>query len=225
MKILLVEDEKDLSRALVAILKHENYTVNAAYDGKEALKEIRSGTYDGVVLDIMIPFIDGIEVLKTARAEGISTPILLLTAKSEIEDRVTGLDTGADDYLTKPFASKELLARVRAMLRRKTETVSTVLSYGNITLDPGRLELSAPLGAIKLPNKEYQIMEMLISSPATIVSQDKLIDKIWGADNENTQNVVWVYISYLRRKLQNIGADVEIHASRNVGYALEKIEK
>ena len=222
MKILLVEDEKDLSRALTAILKHENYTVCAVYDGKEALDEIRGGSYDGIILDIMIPIIDGIKVLETIRNEGISTPVLLLTAKSEIEDRVTGLDAGADDYLTKPFASKELLARIRAMLRRKSDSVVSSLSFGNVTLNPQRFELAAPGGAIRLPNKEYQIMELLMSSPAVIVPQEKFIDKIWGADNENTQNVVWVYISYLRKKLANIGADIEIHASRNVGYSLEK---
>ena len=222
MNILLVEDEKDLSRALVALLGHENYAVKAVYDGREALKEMRCGTYDAVILDIMIPYIDGIEVLTTARGEGICTPVLFLTAKSEIEDRVLGLDSGADDYLTKPFASKELLARIRAMLRRNTDTVVTTLSYGNVKLDPKRLELSAPAGTVKLPNKEYQIMEMLMAAPGTIVPQEKVTNKVWGDEGENTQNVVWVYISYLRRKLESIGADIEIHASRNVGYSIEK---
>lgn len=224
MRILLVEDEKDLSRALVAILKHENYSVDAVYDGKEALTSLRTGIYDGVILDIMIPHIDGITLLKTARSEGISVPILLLTAKSEVEDRVIGLDAGADDYLTKPFASKELLARVRAMLRRRSDTVVSTLTFGNVTLDPSRFELTAPGGTVRLPNKEYQIMQLLLETPEVIVSQDKFFEKIWGGDTESAQNVVWVYISYLRKKLIGIGADVEIKAFRNVGYSLEKTE-
>jgi DNA-binding response OmpR family regulator len=225
MRLLLVEDEKDLSRALTAILKHENYSVDAVYDGEEALLSIRSGIYDGIILDIMIPKIDGLSVLRTIRAEENATPVLLLTAKSEVEDRVLGLDAGADDYLTKPFASKELLARIRAMLRRKTETVSTLLKFGNTTLDAQRFELSVNESSVRLPNKEFQIMELLMQTPNVIIPQEKLLEKIWGQESENVQNVVWVYVSYLRKKLLGIGSDIEINSHRNVGYSLERREK
>lgn len=191
MRLLLVEDEKDLSRALTAIFKHENYSVDAVYDGEEALGAIRSDIYDGIILDIMIPKIDGITVLKTVRSEGNATPILLLTAKSEVEDRVIGLDAGADDYLTKPFASKELLARVRAMLRRRTDSVNTLLKFGNLSLDSQRFEISVGDNVIRLPNKEFQIMELLMQTPNVIIPQEKLLEKIWGQDTENVQNVVW----------------------------------
>jgi len=223
MKLLLAEDERDLSKALVTILKHNNYSVEAVYDGEEALDYITNDSYDGIILDIMMPKMDGITVLKTIRQIGISTPVLLLTAKSEIDDRVDGLDAGADDYLTKPFATRELLARIRAMTRRKEEALTTNLSFGNITLNPSNFELSTENASVRLANKEYQMMEMLISNHNTLISTERFMEKIWGYDSEAEINVVWVYISYLRKKLTDIKANVCIKASRGVGYSLEEV--
>ncbi|HAZ91204.1 MAG TPA: DNA-binding response regulator [Eubacterium sp.] len=221
MKLLLAEDEKELSRALVAILKHNNYSVDAVYNGLDALDYIMNDDYDGVILDIMMPKLDGISVLRKIRQKKKNVPVLLLTAKSEIDDRVEGLDSGADDYLTKPFATKELLARIRAMTRRKEEVSGTVLEFGNIKLDTTSYELSSDKGSVRLANKEYQMMEMMIRNHNILISTEKFMDKIWGYDSEAEINVVWVYISYLRKKLNDIGADVCIKASRGVGYTLE----
>ena len=221
MRLLLAEDEKALSDALVALLKHANYTVDAVYDGEAALDYLDTGVYDGAVLDIMMPKKDGIEVLKTARARGCTVPILLLTAKSEIDDKVLGLDAGADDYLTKPFAVKELLARIRVMTRRKSESGDNVLRFGNAELDVGTFELKSGDKSVRLANKEFQMLQMLMASPGQIISADRFMDKIWGWDSETELNVVWVYISYLRRKLENVGANVRIVAVRGSGYTLE----
>lgn len=222
MRLLLAEDEKELSDALVAILKHANYTVDAVYDGEEALDYLDTGVYDGVILDIMMPKKDGITVLKTARSRGMTLPILLLTAKSEIDDKVLGLDAGADDYLTKPFSMKELLARIRVMTRRRTESTDNLLSFGNLTLDTATFELKCGENSLRLANKEFQMLQMLMVSPGQIISTEKFMDKIWGWDSETELNVVWVYISYLRKKLQTLGADVKITAVRGSGYTLEK---
>ncbi|MCR5484477.1 MAG: response regulator transcription factor [Clostridiales bacterium] len=222
MKLLLAEDERELSRALVAILKHNNYSVDAVYNGEDALDYILNDAYDGVILDIMMPKMDGITVLKKVREQNNNVPVLMLTAKAEVDDRVTGLDSGADDYLTKPFATKELLARIRAMTRRKDETVLDCREFGNIRLDPTTYELSAPGGSVRLANKEYQMMEMLITNRNMLISSDKFMDRIWGYDSETESNVVWVYISYLRRKLASIGANVGIKAVRGVGYTIEE---
>ena len=222
MKLLLAEDEKDLSKALVTILKHSNYSVDAVYDGKEALDFIMAEEYDGIILDIMMPKMDGLTVLKTIRQGGNTTPVLLLTAKSEIDDRVDGLDAGADDYLTKPFATRELLARIRAMTRRREETVVTKMSYGNILLNPSTYELETEYGKVRLANKEYQMMEMLIINHNKLISTERFMEKIWGYDSESEINVVWVYISYLRKKLTEIKANVYIKATRGVGYSLEE---
>lgn len=222
MRLLLAEDEKELSDALVAILKHANYTVDAVYNGEDAIEYLRTGVYDGAILDIMMPKKDGIEVLKTARREGLTLPILLLTAKSEIDDRVTGLDAGADDYLTKPFATKELLARIRVMTRRKAQTSGNELVFGNIRLDTATFELKNGEKQVRLANKEFQMLQMLMASPGQIISTERFMDKIWGWDSETELNVVWVYISYLRRKLESVDADVKIAAIRNSGYTLEK---
>lgn len=222
MRLLLAEDEKELSDALVAILKHANYTVDAVYDGEEALDYLDTGVYDGVILDIMMPKKDGITVLKTARSRGMTLPILLLTAKSEIDDKVLGLDAGADDYLTKPFSMKELLARIRVMTRRRTESTDNLLSFGNLTLDTATFELRSGENSLRLANKEFQMLQMLMVSPGQIISTEKFMDKIWGWDSETELNVVWVYISYLRKKLQTLGADVKITAVRGSGYTLEK---
>ncbi|MBQ7522080.1 MAG: response regulator transcription factor [Clostridia bacterium] len=224
MRILLAEDEKELSRALVAILKHNNYSVDAVYNGQDALDYIDTGLYDGVVLDIMMPKVNGITVLQTIRKQGNSVPVILLTAKSEIDDRVLGLDSGADDYLTKPFSTKELLARIRAMTRRKTETTHSVLTFGNICLDRTTFELSSPSNTIKLANKEFQMLEMLMTTPSKIISNEVFMEKIWGYDSDTDLSVVWVYISYLRKKLASLNADIQIKATRNRGYSLEMMK-
>jgi DNA-binding response OmpR family regulator len=221
MRLLLVEDEIELSNALAAVLRRSNYSVDAVYDGQDALDYLMTGNYDGAVLDIMLPKMDGITVLKKVRASGNSVPVLLLTAKTEIDDRVKGLDSGADDYLTKPFAMKELLARIRAMTRRQTETTDSILKFGNVRLDRITFQLSTPKDSLRLANKEFQMMEMLMVSPGQIISADQFMEKIWGFDSETEQNVVWVYISYLRKKLTALEADVAIRASRGLGYTLE----
>jgi DNA-binding response OmpR family regulator len=221
MRLLLVEDEIELSNALAAVLRRSNYSVDAVYDGQDALDYLMTGNYDGAILDIMLPKMDGITVLKKVRAAGNSVPVLLLTAKTEIDDRVNGLDSGADDYLTKPFAMKELLARIRAMTRRQTETTDSILKFGNVQLDRITFQLSTPKDSLRLANKEFQMMEMLMVSPGQIISADQFMEKIWGFDSETEQNVVWVYISYLRKKLTALEADVAIRASRGLGYTLE----
>lgn len=221
MRILLAEDEKALSRAIIKILSKNNYSADAVYDGAEALSYLESGSYDAAILDIMMPKMDGITVLKRIRAQGNQIPVLMLTAKTEIEDRVNGLDSGANDYLTKPFDSRELLARIRSMTRGKTEAGSK-LAVGNIVLDRASFELSSPAGSFRLANKEYQMMEYLMANPHRILSTEMFMERIWGYDNEAGINVVWVYISYLRKKLSALNADVQIKSSRNAGYSLEK---
>lgn len=222
MRLLLAEDEKDLSKALVAVLKHNNYSVDAVYNGLDAYDYIIGAEYDGIILDIMMPGLDGLTVLERIRAKGIQTPVLLLTAKTQIEDRITGLDTGADDYLTKPFAMGELLARIRAMTRRKAEYAPNVLKVGNVVLDRERFVIKNENGGEqKLGNKEFQVLEMLMLNRNILISTERLMEKIWGFDSEAEISVVWVYISYLRKKLAAVGADVEIKASRGVGYTLE----
>ena len=200
MRLLLAEDEKELAKALAVILRHNNYSVDTVHNGEDALCYLENGDYDGAILDIMMPKLDGLSVLRRIREKGNCLPVLILTAKSDIDDRVEGLDAGADDYLTKPFAMKELLARVRAMLRRRTESVDTT----------------------RLTNKEFQMLEMLINADGGIISVERFMDKIWGYDSETEQNVVWVYVSYLRKKLAALGSSVAIEAHRNLGYSLEK---
>lgn len=223
MKLLLAEDEKELSNAIVAILKHNNYSVDAVYDGEDALCYLQNGDYDGAILDIMMPKLDGLSVLRQIRAEGNNIPVLILTARSETDDLVEGLDCGADDYLTKPYSSKELLARIRAMLRRRSSEVSdSVLRFGNTSLNTSSFELSGPLTTLRLASKEFQMMQMLISHPGQLISSERFMEKIWGYDSETEINVVWVYISYLRKKLTAIGSDIRITAVRNSGYTVEK---
>lgn len=222
VRLLLAEDEKELSNALVAILKHNNYSVDAVGNGQDALDYLAAENYDGAILDIMMPKVDGITVLKKVRDNGNKIPILMLTAKSEIDDRVVGLDSGADDYLTKPFATKELLARVRAMTRRQADVTGVVLSLGNITLDRSTFELASSGGGFRLANKEFQMLEMLMANPGQLIQTERFMEKIWGFDSEAEINVVWVYISYLRKKLAAIGADVAIKVARNIGYTLEE---
>ena len=222
MRLLLAEDEKELSRALTTILKHNNFSVDAVENGEDALSYLLDSEYDGAIIDIMMPKLDGLSVVRALRKSHNHTPVLLLTAKSEIDDRVLGLDAGADDYLTKPFATKELLARIRAITRRKNTAVVNVLTYGNISLNPSTYELSSPKAFFRLANKEYQIMEMLLSNPKMLISSERFMEKIWGYDSECEINVVWVYISYLRKKLNALEASLEIKATRGVGYSLEE---
>jgi len=223
MRLLLADDEKELSNALVAILKHSSYTVDAVYNGLDALDYALTGKYDGIILDIMMPDLDGTEVLKRLRSREISTPVLFLTAKSEVDDRIKGLDLGADDYLTKPFDMGELLARIRAMLRRKSDFSPVNLTCGNLTLDRTGYELFTPKhNKIRLAGREFQMMEMLMSSPGRIISVDTFMSRIW-ADGEADVNVVWVYISNLRKKILSLDATCVIKASRGVGYSINEI--
>lgn len=221
MRLLLAEDEPSLSRALVTILEHGGYSVDAVYNGQDALDYLDTQLYDGAILDIMMPRVDGLTVLRELRGRGNRLPVLMLTAKAEVDDRVLGLDSGADDYLTKPFNMKELLARVRAMLRRQTGAADNTLSVGDLSLESGALTLVAPAGKLPLTAKEYQIMEMLMRNPAQIIPTERLMDKIWGYDTDTDISVVWTYISYLRKKLKMLHSDVSIRGVRNVGYTLE----
>ena len=221
MKLLLAEDEPALSRALKHILEKNRYCVDAVFDGRAALDYLENGDYDGVILDVMMPRLDGIAVLKTIRAQGNPVPVLMLTAKAEIDDKVLGLDSGANDYLTKPFDTKELLARIRAMTRGRQE-VDASLHMGNITLNRGNFELSSPKGSVRLANKEYQMMELLLANQRQLISVERFLEKIWGWESEAESNVVWVYISGLRKKLAALDASVSIKAVRNAGYLLEE---
>jgi len=222
MRILLAEDERPLARAILKIFEKNNYSADAVYNGKDALLYLSTENYDVAVLDIMMPEMDGIEVLKRIREQGNCIPILMLTAKAEIDDKVLGLDSGANDYLTKPFDTKELLARIRAITRRTAATDSK-LHLGNITLDRATFELSSPHGSYRLANKEFQMLEMLISNPRCLISTEKLMEKIWGYNSDAEINVVWVYVSYLRKKLIALNANVQIRAQRNAGYLLEEL--
>ena len=217
MRILLAEDERDLSRALVALLQKNKYSVDLACDGEEALKLFESGTYDCAILDIMMPKVDGLTVLKTIRQQGSRLPVIILTAKTELDDMIEGLDSGADDYLTKPFSVKELLARIRAITRRATESSSSVLSFEGLSLNRANYMLSTKDGEIRLTSKEYQMMEMLLSGAQKVVSTNTFMEKIWGFNTDTDISVVWVYVSYLRTKLKKLKAQVEIKAMRNEG--------
>ena len=221
MRLLYAEDEKSLARAVSTILRKNNYSVDVVYDGQAALDYLETENYDGAILDVMMPGADGFEVLRRMRARGDSTPVLLLTAKSEIDDRVAGLDSGANDYLTKPFDMKELLARIRAMTRVLSVQPDKTISFGQVTLDCASYDLRGPGGSTKLAGKEFQMMEMLMRNPRRLVSTEAFMDRIWGYDSEAELNIVWVYISTLRKKLKGIDADIEIKAQRGLGYYLE----
>ena len=221
MRLLYAEDEKSLARAVSTILVKNNYSVDVVYDGQAALDYLATENYDGAILDVMMPGADGFEVLRRMRARGDSTPVLLLTAKSEIDDRVAGLDSGANDYLTKPFDMKELLARIRAMTRLLSVQPDKTISFGAVTLDCASYDLTGPGGSTKLAGKEFQMMEMLMRNPRKLVSTEAFMDRIWGYDSEAELNIVWVYISTLRKKLKGIDADIEIKAQRGLGYYLE----
>lgn len=221
MRILLAEDEESLARALSKIFEKNHYSVDAVHNGEDALLYLQSGNYDVAVLDIMMPKMDGITVLRKLRAQGDPLPVLLLTAMAETDDKVLGLDSGANYYLTKPFDTKELLAAIRAITRVQTE-VDNKLTFGNITLDRATFELASPTGSFRLANKEFQMMDVFMSNPRHLISAERLMEKIWGFDSEAEINVVWVYISYLRKKLAALQANIVIKASRNAGYSLEE---
>lgn len=221
MRILLAEDERSLSRAVIALLERNNYSADAVYDGEEALAYLEAGNYDALILDLMMPKVDGMTVLRRLREAGNPIPVLILTAKSEVDDKVLGLDTGANDYLTKPFSTQELMARIRAMTRSQTGQISSRLTFGNITLDQTTFELSSPTGSFRLANKEFQMMELLLRNPKQLIPSERFLERIWGYDSDVELNVVWVYISYLRKKLTALRANIQIKVTRNVEYSLE----
>lgn len=219
MKILLAEDTRDMNHVLTAALTHEGYDVDSAFDGEEALNFVRTNGYDAMVLDIMMPKKDGLQVLKELREENIVTPVLLLTAKAEVDDRVNGLDAGADDYLTKPFAMKELLARVRAMTRRKTEYAAKKLQYGDFSLDDEKFELSCE-NSVRLSVKEFELLQALILNQNHGVSTQYLLEHVWAGAEEAGPDTVWLYISYLRGKLRSVASNVEIEGERGSSFRL-----
>ncbi len=222
MRLLLAEDEKELANALAAVLKHNKYSIDVVYNGADAYDWAQAAEYDGIILDIMMPKMSGLEALEALSKQGGTVPILLLTAKGEIEDRVTGLDMGADDYLPKPFAMKELLARIRAMTRRKSEFSANILDFEGLTLNRENFELAYKSQSLRLGNKEFQMMEMLMRNSGQFISAEQFMGKIWGFEAEAEVSVVWVYLSYLRKKLQNLEAPIVIRAARGIGYKLEK---
>ena len=222
MRLLIAEDDRDISKALTALFEHNNYSVDTVHNGNDAYDFCMEGNYDGVVLDIMMPGMDGLEVLRSIRAGGIKTPVLLLTARSDIEDRVNGLDAGADDYLPKPFAASELLARVRAMLRRRENYQTDVLEFEGMTLDLSTFELSFHGTTFRLVSREFQMLQLLMQSPGVVISTEQFMERIWGWDSDVEVSIVWVYISNLRKKFDKLGAPVTIKAVRGVGYCLEK---
>lgn len=223
MKLLLVEDEKQLSEALTQILIKNKYSVDAVYDGEDGLSYGLTDIYDVIILDIMLPKLNGLQALRQLRKDGISTPVLLLTAKGQIEDRVTGLDCGADDYLVKPFAPEELLARLRALTRRKGEVINNnILEFGDISLNLSTYDLEGNNTSLRLTSKEFEILNYFMQRPKSVVSKDDLITKIWGYDSEAEHNNIEVYISFLRKKLAHIESKVNIVTLRGVGYRLEE---
>lgn len=221
MKLLFAEDEFSLSEAVVDILTYHNYQVDAVYDGADALAYARAEQYDGIILDVMMPKLTGFQVLEQLRREGFRTPVLLLTAKSEVDDRILGLDLGADDYMPKPFHMGELLARVRAMLRRRETFTPDILTYGDIALSPHNYQLTCGERSVTLPKLEYLLMETLMLNQGLYLSSEELLTKVWGYDTDAELGSVWVYISYLRKRLQTVNSTVEICAKRGVGYTLE----
>ena len=223
MRLLLADDEKELTRALEAVLKHNNYSVDVVNNGADAMDYALSENYDALILDIMMPKKSGLEVVSELRKRGIGIPVLLLTARSEVEQRIEGLDAGADDYLTKPFVMGELLARVRALTRRREAYMPDLLSYEGMTLNTATFELQGPGGSFRLGSKEFQMLEMLMSHPGNIISADQFMERIWGYDSEAEINVVWTYLSYLRKKVAALKVPVQIRAIRKAGYRLERL--
>lgn len=221
MRILIVEDEVSLSNVLSEILQKKNYVTDAVYDGVSGLDYALTDAYDVIILDVMLPKMNGIEMLNELRRQGNSTPVLMLTAKSEIEDKIEGLDCGADDYVTKPFETAELLARIRAVSRRKEVFVADSRVFDDLTLDTDTLKISTQSGSIKISLKESQILEILMLNPRQIISKEQFIEKVWGYDFEGEYNSVEVYISFIRKKLKAIKSRVKIQAHRGAGYSLE----
>lgn len=222
MRILMAEDEVALAKAVGRILERNNYSVDIVHNGIDALQYLAEGEYDLAILDIMMPGIDGISVLQKIRQQRNPVPVILLTAKAEIDDKVSGLDSGANDYITKPFDTRELLARIR-VLTRGQQPADSKLRFGNVSLDRANFVLSTSTGSFRLANKEYQMMEMLMSNPGILISSERFMEKIWGYETDTEINVVWVYISYLRKKLAALQANIQIRSSRNAGYSLEEI--
>lgn len=222
MRILIAEDEAELAKGLKFLLEKNKFTVDIVNNGAEALTYFQSRDYDVVILDIMMPKVNGLEVLRQIREAGSGVPVLMLTAKAEIEDRVAGLEAGADDYLPKPFASPEFIARVKALSRRNAGYTETCLSFGTLQLDCNRYEMSCGNRVVLLNNKEFQVMELFMRNPRFVFSTAHLMDKIWGQDSEADISVVWTYVGFLRKKLKELGADVEIRTARGAGYFLEE---
>ena len=221
MRLLFAEDDRDISKAVKTLLERSGYSVDVVFNGQDAIDYIESGEYDGVILDWMMPKRSGIEVLTQMRAKGFSAPVLILTARDSVDDRVKGLDTGADDYLPKPFAASELLARIRAMLRRKEDYKHDVIKFSDIELDKSAMSITCNKKSVRLNNKAFQLMEMLVEHPGAVLSIDQIMERIWGWDSDSEVNVVWVNISFLRKKLTELGAHAKIKAVRGVGYSLE----
>ena len=224
MRILIAEDDVGIGRAVQALLERNRYTADLVTTGTEALEWAQSGDYDGAVLDIMLPGMSGLDVLERLRAQGIKMPVLLLTALTDVPARVRGLDAGADDYLAKPFASAELIARVRAMLRRSDSYVPDILSFGGLCLDCSRYELSCDGQNVRLNNKEFRLMELFMRSPRRVYSTERLLELVWGWDSGADSHVVWTNIANLRRILRNLGGPARIHSVRGEGYSLEDAE-
>ena len=222
MKLLLAEDDRDISRAVATLLERSNYTVDVVYNGNDALDYLTGGDYDAAVMDIMMPGMSGLEAVRQARNQGVRIPIMMLTAMDEVDDRINGLDAGADDYLPKPFAGGELLARVRALLRRTESYTPDLLSYKDLSLDRNSYRLSCGNQSVNLGNKGFQMMEMLMRNPGSVISVEQFMEHIWGWDTEVEINVVWVNISQLRKTLQRLGSQVEIRVVRGAGYTLSQ---
>lgn len=220
MKLLLAEDEKAMSMALVAVLEHSGYEVDAVYDGMAAVEKGRNNTYDCMIFDIMMPKLDGIGALKELRSSGDTTPVIMLTAKAEVDDRITGLDAGADDYLTKPFAMAELLARIRSMTRRSTTFTPSKLAAGHVELDVEEQELSCK-NAIRLANKETKLMKFFMLNMGKSLSTEAIFSHVWKDEEDVTEDIVWIYVSYLREKLTAIQADIQILGEKNGTFLLQ----
>ncbi len=221
MRLLIAEDEVDLAEALTVFFEKNHFSVDAVHNGADAYEYAVTGAYDAVILDVMMPKLNGIQVLERLRAEGVKTPIMMLTAKGQKDDRITGFNAGADDYLPKPFDPDELLSRVRAILRRSEVYQPTVLTFGDLTLDPSTGVLTCGKKTTRLSGREFQVMELFLRSPRQVFSADRIMETVWGWDNDAEINVVWVNISNLRKKLKNIGSRVTLRANRGLGYALE----
>ena len=223
MRILVADDEPEMTRVLEALLTREHFSVDVVHDGQDALDYGLADNYDCLVLDIMMPKLDGLQVVSALRAQNVSTPVLLLTARGQVEDKITGLDRGADDYLAKPFHNGEFLARVRALTRRGQSYTPSVLTAGNISLDCAAFELRCGASSIRLGNREFQMLELLMRQQGRVITTEQFMERIWGYDSDAETSVVWAYISYIRKKLEAVGANVRIATRRGFGYLLEEI--